>query len=589
MVQVPAARLRSMLLQIEALRAPKLGLDEHLVSLREIEVGLSIALNEYSALQSKFRAIYRNLERESKTDEGEGETRRRANFEVAHLLGQFERCGKKADSLADKLTSVLRLAEKDHRTLSGVSASLLEDTRELSMAPFASAFEALPKLVRDLAQSCGKEIELMVPRSGIHADRRILAELKNPLIHILRNCVDHGIELPSDRELKGKPRKGTISISILPKDGGKVEISIADNGAGINVEKVRAAAGIGLPGQSASLTDEEALQLVFQSGLSTSFMVTNLSGRGLGLAIAREKVEKLGGSLTVESQRGSGTKFRITVPLTLATLRGVLVRSGESQFVIPTAHVERVILFKAGDIKTIENRETISFEGKAVSLARLYDVLSIKPDSSSDDEKLQVLVLHAAGERIAFLVDEILSEQEVIAKPLDRQLSRVGNLAGTTVLGTGKMVPIINVHELMKSAARSRRGPAGPEIAAVRKRRSVLIAEDSITSRTLMKNILESAGYEVKTAVDGLDAFTALKEMSCDLVVSDVEMPRMTGFDLTAKIRADQRLAATPVVLVTALDSREDRERGLDVGANAYIVKGSLDQSDLLQTIQRLI
>jgi two-component system chemotaxis sensor kinase CheA len=257
--------------------------------------------------------------------------------------------------------------------------------------------------------------------------------------------------------------------------------------------------------------------------------------------------------------------------------------------VIPTAHVERVIRFKVADIKTVENRETISFEGSALSLARLYDVLSIKANAPRDDEKLHVLVLHAAGERIAFLVDEILSEQEVIAKPLGRQLSRARNLAGATVLGTGKMVPIINVHELMKSAAKSKRASTDPGLTPTQKRRSVLIAEDSITSRTLMKNILESAGYDVRTAVDGLEAFTFLKEMSCDIVVSDVEMPRMTGFDLTAKIRADQRLAATPVVLVTALDSREDRERGLDVGANAYIVKGSLDQSDLLQTIQRLI
>jgi two-component system chemotaxis sensor kinase CheA len=318
-------------------------------------------------------------------------------------------------------------------------------------------------------------------------------------------------------------------------------------------------------------------------------MVTNLSGRGLGLAIAREKLEKISGSLSVESERWVGTKFRLTVPLTLATLRGVLVRSGESLFIMPAAQVERVIRFKSADIKTVENRETISFEGKAISLARLYDVLSIKANTPKDGEYLHVLVLHAAGERIAFLVDEILSELEVIAKPLGRQLSRVRNFTAATVLGTGKMVPIINVHELMKSAARYQRVPTNADVAVTQRRRSVLIAEDSFTSRTLMKNILESAGYLVNTAVDGLEAFATLKEMSCDLVVSDVEMPRMTGFDLTAKIRADQRLAAIPVVLVTALDSQEDRDRGLDVGANAYIVKGSLDQSDLLQTIQRLI
>ncbi|MGC1372312.1 MAG: response regulator, partial [Candidatus Sulfotelmatobacter sp.] len=426
----------------------------------------------------------------------------------------------------------------------------------------------------------------------IETDRRILEEIKDPLIHLLRNCVDHGIETPVERERKSKAPKGTIAVSITPKDGDKVEVLLSDDGSGIDVAKIRsavAAAGGGTKEQVASLSDEAVLPFIFQSGVSTSPIITNLSGRGLGLAIAREKVEKLGGTLTVETRHTVGTTFRIVLPLTLATFRGVLVRSGELLFIIPTTYVERVTRVSRGDIKTVENRETISYGGGALSLARFRDILELNGNASDPAEQLHILILRAAGERIAFQVDEILSEQEVLAKPFGEQLSRVRNLAGATILGTGKTVPIVNVHDLIKSAVKSggTAAPASQPPQSIRK--SILIAEDSITARTLLKNIVESAGYDVKTAVDGLDAYTTLKAGKFDLVVSDVEMPRMTGFDLTAKIRADKKLSETPVVLVTALDSREDRERGIDVGANAYIVKSSFDHGDLLQIIQRLI
>jgi two-component system chemotaxis sensor kinase CheA len=280
------------------------------------------------------------------------------------------------------------------------------------------------------------------------------------------------------------------------------------------------------------------------------------------------------------------------LPLTLATFRGVLVRAGDRMFIIPAVSVERVALVAASDIRTVENRETIALDGQALSLVRLSDVLEIPraPGESADDA--QVVVLGLGIDRIAFRVDEVVAEQEVLVKGLGRQLKRVRNLAGASVLGTGQVVPVLNVPDLMQSAMRPAARPlasvTGEQHAAAAKR-SILVAEDSITSRALLKNILESAGYSVTTAVDGVEAYTALKTGTFDLVVSDVEMPRMDGFDLTAKLRSDKRLAQMPIVLVTALESREHRERGIDVGANAYIVKSSFDQSNLLEVIGRLI
>jgi two-component system chemotaxis sensor kinase CheA len=257
--------------------------------------------------------------------------------------------------------------------------------------------------------------------------------------------------------------------------------------------------------------------------------------------------------------------------------------------VLPTTHVQRVFRVGRDEIKSAENRETIQVDGRAASAVRLGDVLAIVQGNTALDPKrrVPVLVLAWAGEQIAFLVDEVLDEREVLVKSLGRLLPRVRNIAGATLLGTGKVVPVLNVADLMRSAIRM--APVTSLHETEEEPKSILVAEDSITARTLLKNILESAGYRVKTAVDGAEAFGVLASESFDLVVSDVEMPRMSGFDLTAKIRADKRLSSLPVVLVTALDSRQDRERGVDVGANAYIVKSSFDQGNLLEVVRRLI
>jgi two-component system chemotaxis sensor kinase CheA len=309
----------------------------------------------------------------------------------------------------------------------------------------------------------------------------------------------------------------------------------------------------------------------------------------------KEKVEKLRGSLSVETEAGRGTTFRIILPLTLARFRGTLVRAGEHLFVLPTSNVERVMRIRSEDIKTVENRETVVLGGHALSLVPLATALALThPAGTRDEPTVQAAVVLVSGnQRIAFAIDEVLGEQEVLVKSLGKQLVRVRNIAGATILGSGRVVPILNVADVMKSAVRASATrvavPAATGTDIADRKKSVLVAEDSITSRILLKNILETAGYQVETAVDGIDAFTKLRSGAFDVLVSDVEMPRLNGFGLTSRVRADKTIAELPVILVTALDSREDREQGIDVGANAYIVKGSFDQNNLLQVIGRLI
>jgi len=431
----------------------------------------------------------------------------------------------------------------------------------------------------------------------VEVDRRILEEMKDPLIHLIRNCIDHGIEKPEEREQQNKPRRGTIKIEVSQLEGSKVQILISDDGRGIDRAKIQASAsklGLTTQPQPDNLSDPEALALIFQSGDSSSALITDLSGRGLGLAIVREKAEKLRGTVTVQSELGGGTGFRVVLPLTIASFRGIPVRVDEALFVIPSTAVERVAHVEKNKIKTVENKETIALDGKTVALVRLADALELHGTNGAEhtNDRMFVVVISQNGERIAFVVDEVINEQEVLVKTLGCQLSRVRNVAGATVLANGKLVPILNVTDLMQSAVRASAATArvAAAVLATEKptRKSVLVVEDSITSRALLKGILEGAGYSVNTAVDGVDGLTQLRSGGFDVVVSDVEMPRMNGFDLATKIRADKKLSELPIVLVTALHSREDRERGMDVGANAYIVKNSFDQSNLLDVVERL-
>jgi two-component system chemotaxis sensor kinase CheA len=369
---------------------------------------------------------------------------------------------------------------------------------------------------------------------------------------------------------------------------------VSDDGAGIDMAKVRTAAvkrGLISPEQAAQLDEAESLSLIYRSGVSTSPIITEVSGRGLGLAIVLQKVEGIRGKLSVETYPGGGTTFHITIPLTQTTFHGLVVRLGEQFFVIPSHNVAHAVRVKQAEIKTIENREAIKSDGQMVSFARLSDVLGIpgQRTAKSPTEFSQTLVIASGSTHIAFEVDEIIGEQEVLVKKLNHQLERVRNFSGVSILATGKIALLLNVAEVIKKA-----NEATPEKIATAEptkiqKKTILVAEDSITARILLKNILETAGYNVKTAVDGADALALVKSEVFDVVVTDVDMPRMNGFELTSKIRADKKLAETPVVIVTAMESREHRERGIEVGANAYIVKSSFDQSNLLDVISRLI
>jgi two-component system chemotaxis sensor kinase CheA len=311
------------------------------------------------------------------------------------------------------------------------------------------------------------------------------------------------------------------------------------------------------------------------------------------MAIVKEKVENLGGALKMNSKVGQGTHFSIQIPISISTFRGTLVQVSGDVFVLPCSQVDSVVQVSPEAVRTIENKSTIPFNGQHLSLVNLADILGLpRRTAFNEKKKIQVIVLSGPdGKHIGFEIDEVLGEQEILVKSLGKQLKKVRNLAGASILGSGQIVLILNVKDILHSATQEIGSTVQPvsKTKKEKSRKSILVVEDSITSRTLLKNILEASGFIVKTAVDGMAGYTTLKTADIDLVVSDIEMPRMNGFELTEKIRTDPELSSLPLILCTSLSSQEDRERGIKVGANAYIVKGEFDQTNLLEVIKRLI
>lgn len=574
-VRVRTAKLNALLLEAEEMQAVKLSLAERVEELGRLNAALEGWERSSRKSGSSIRAG--NLGQNSGTL-GKGSE---------NLEGKSD----PLQAIHAELRDVERRLASDHRTFRTMAEQFLADIRQCLMLPCSALLEPFPRLALDLARDQGKEVAFRVEEEELEVDRRILEALRDPLTHLVRNAVDHGIESPETRLQRGKPPRGTILVKIAQMDGAKFEMVFSDDGRGIDAQQVRASAkriGLLLPPEINGMEDAEVCQLVFRSGVTTNTGVTELSGRGLGLAIVEEKVRNLGGSVSLETRPGLGTAFRMLLPVTVTVFRGVVVRRGEHSFIFPTLQTDRVVRWHQKDIKKIENQETITLDGRAVPLVPLENALGIEPRRQADKAQgcMYGVVVGSSSGRVALQVDEIGREQEVLVRPLGIISQEIKGVVGAATIGAGQVIPILKPEELRFSGSR----PSAAKLNEPRNGpRSILIAEDSMTTRAMLKNILEEAGFHVSTAADGVEAYARLLEEPVHLVVSDVDMPRMGGLDLTAKIRADHRFKDVPVVLVTALSSPEDRERGLAVGANAYLLKSSFDPSNLLKVIERLI
>jgi two-component system chemotaxis sensor kinase CheA len=572
-IRLATARLDALLVLGEELLAPKLAAGERVQEVRALVEAVS-----------RCRAAVTRAP-------GIGEPARAAGH-AAGLVTDLDGALRALEARARELLGHL---VRDERTMAGAVGGLLDDLRQLRMMPVSTVLDVFPRMVRDLAREQGKEVEWVARGTDLEVDRKVLEAIKDPLIHLVRNAVDHGIEPPEVRAQAGKPPRARVAVSLASLEGNRIEIRVEDDGRGIDPARVRDAAvrtRLLSAERAQAFTDEEAIDFTFRSGLSTSPIMTEVSGHGLGLAIVKERVERLGGRIHIETQAGAGTTVRVIVPATIATFRGLLIQAGGQSFLLATDAVERAIRIAPDEVERVEGREVIRWNGHALAVAPLGRLLGL-PERDGQAEprsKHACVVVRSSDERAGLLVDEILGDREVLVKELAAPLVRVRNVAGAGLLGTGQVALILRPGDLLRAMREAPRppAPAAPPSSAARPL-VVLVVDDSITTRTMEKNLLEAAGYQVRVAMDGIDAWTLLRSETFDLVVSDVDMPRMDGFELTARIRADRKLADLPVVLVTALESREDKERGIEVGANAYVIKSSFDQSNLLEIIRRVV
>jgi len=583
-VRISTVKLDSLLLKAEELITLKQTLNLHL---KQIQVtGSSIEkwkkLSESS--KKELRAIRLQLKDISLLDR------------FFHLYDMNHDQIMETDSRINELSVSV---EQSNRLLGGMVDDLLDEMKKTSLLPFSTLFGILPRMIREISRDLGKDVDLELSGGDIEIDKRILEGFKDPLIHLIRNAIDHGIETPDKRKRSEKSPWGKIRLLVSQPESNKVEISLSDDGKGIDVEAIRAKvikSGLLSDSQAAELTDDETISLIFQSGISTSSLITEISGRGLGMAIVQEHIENLSGLLVISTTPDYGTTFKIELPVSLATFRGVIVSASGHDFIMPVTHIEHTIRINIGDIKTVENKTIISVNGQAISLVYLSDILGLVhpslPDTKEQGFTMPVVIFGNGDKRIACIVDKITNEQDVLVKNLGKQLRRVPNISGATILGNGKVVPILNINDLISASSGKSITLAIKQAMDIKKKqrkKSILIVEDSFTSRTLLKNILDASGYMVTTAIDGEDGYQQAKLGDFDVVISDVEMPKMNGFELTRKIRDTEKLAQKPVILVTSLDSREDREKGIDAGADAYIVKSNFDQSNLLEVLERLV
>lgn len=474
-----------------------------------------------------------------------------------------------------------------------INDELQKGVRLVRMHPIAELFNTFPRMVRDLARDNGKQIRLEIEGSTTEVDRKILESMKDPLIHILRNAVNHGIEMPEERNAGGKPEEGVINLKATQK-GSSIVLEIGDDGRGIDTKLIKEKAvskGFISKAKAEILPDRETISLIFQSGLSTTKQVNDISGRGVGMDVVRSHLEDLQGMIHVDSQIGKGTEFKLTLPLTLASSHVLLVRASSEILALPTSAIERILKIDYSQIGNLDGNPAIELDGAPIPLISLAKTLNLVESESviSTTQKIPVVILGASNMRVAFQVNELCGNQEVVIKTLGNQLKQVRNVSGASILGNGDVVIILNPADMIKSALGTSRDFFVTEIEEASEQMKVLVVDDSITTRTLEKNILENAGFNVVEAIHGEEAISLFPHHRFDIVVSDIDMPVMDGFELTEKIKNDDLYKEIPIVLVTSLESPGDKIRGLNAGADAYIIKGSFDQTVLLETIDRLI
>lgn len=565
-VRVHVNKLENLASMMEELQVAKIGMDDHLVSMQQLR-------NRVQELTSGW---HRATARTSQADR-DGWLKRSAD-----TIAELDMASARAHREMRAGTSRLGILVE----------SLQDSVRMMRLVPVATLLRPMSRSVRDIARELGKKVSFEISGDDIEIDRMVLDGIHDPLVHLLRNALDHGIEAPQQRLNKGKPAEGRLRISVS-SEGSQIVLTVQDDGGGISADEIAASARkkkLVSETELAAMGRDEILGLIFRPGFSSKEIITHISGRGVGLDVVVMNLRKLKGSVQLETDEGKGTRFILRLPITLATDHGVLVRAGGAVFAVPTSAVDRVMEINPEQIVEVEASHAIMHRGRSIPLRDLAATLELETQERINKKILPVMVIAKGWDNVAFLVDEVIGEREIVVKPFRSLLQSVRNITGGTLTGSGDVIMVLNPSDLVDSAMRGSLAHLHHvESAEIAKVLRVLVVDDSITTRSLEKSILEHAGYKVSLAVDGKQAWDMLQELVFDLVVTDVEMPKMDGFELTALIKQSERLKRLPVIIVTSLAREEDRKRGIEAGAEAYIVKGQFETGVLLDVVGQLI
>ncbi|WP_371374138.1 response regulator [Sporomusa aerivorans] len=501
-----------------------------------------------------------------------------------------------ADTLA-AMHSQLRKLQDSLRNDTVIENLLTTDLQERSlkirMLPIATVFDKLTRVIRDLAHATGKEVEFLTEGGDTELDRKIIEQLGDCLLHMIRNAVDHGIELPEDRIRAGKNRRGIIRL-IAAYDSGGVTITLRDDGAGIAVEHIKKVAiHKRLIKEEAveTLTEKELLDLIFAPGFSTSAIITDISGRGVGMNVVRKTItEDLKGAVKIQTHAGLGTAFSLKVPITLALSRMLMVAAAEHTFAIPAYSVQEVIMVADDQAIDVVGKPALRIREQLVPIAELEVILGCPQAKQRGRKELLVVILASGADRLGIVVDAVVSEADMVIKSLPSAIKHSTLVSGFTIGSNDEIISVLGVAALMQQARENKAATAKPAgTAALKQRKTILVVDDSANTRDIVKSILESYGYQVELAEDGMAALEKTGRKVYDAVITDVEMPNLDGFSLTAHLRQDERYRQIPVIIVTSREKAEDKRRGIQVGASAYIVKGAFDQNNLIETVQNVI
>jgi two-component system, chemotaxis family, sensor histidine kinase and response regulator WspE len=477
--------------------------------------------------------------------------------------------------------------------VSSAVSHLYEGVLDARMLPFGDGIVGLPRLVRDTARTLGREVTLVTSGEATPVDREVLRRLDAPLGHLIRNAVDHGIEASDERLARGKSARGTIRVEAR-HGGGRLLVSVQDDGRGLDFAAVRAriiGRGLAEPQAVAEMSDAELAHFLFLPGFTMRDEVTPISGRGVGLDAVQMSVREIGGDVRLVHPPSGGMRFDMQLPLTLSVIRALVVLIGNEPYAFPLARVHRIVRVEGSELSSVEGRQHFTLDGRQVGVVWGHQLLDIGAAEPKDSMSVVVIGDHEATWGI--VVDRFMGEQELVLRGLDARLQKVQDVGGASLLPDGSPLLVLDVDDVMRTAstlaAGGRLDPMRKESAPARRKKRVLVVDDSLTVRELERKMIESLGYTVDVAVDGMDGWNAMRGGHYDLVVTDVDMPRMDGIELVTLIKRDAALKTIPVMIVSYKDRDEDRRRGLDAGADYYLTKGSFYDETMLRAIEDFI